>query len=144
MSHCWDSCPDPDPLGDEFEAGKLCKEAYLLCRHQTRGNILSVNEKYIQKVLEIEKQAQEIQEEAQREAEQIPILAEDEAEELIEKARAEAEEEAHQMVESAQSKEEGAQILTEAEQGIQRLKALTMSHFDRAVNYVLDQVAGRE
>jgi vacuolar-type H+-ATPase subunit H len=106
--------------------------------------VVSVNEQYIQKVLEIEKQAQEIQEEAQREAEQIPILAEDEAEELIEKARAEAEEEAHQMVESAQAKEEGAQILAEAEQDIQRLKALTMSHFDRAVNYVLDRVAGRE
>jgi vacuolar-type H+-ATPase subunit H len=103
-----------------------------------------MNEKYIQRVLEIEKKAQAIQEEAQREAEQLPILAEDEAEDLIEKARVEAEEEAHQLVETAQSKEESARILYEAEENVQRLKTLTMSHFDRAVNYVLDRVAGRE
>jgi vacuolar-type H+-ATPase subunit H len=103
-----------------------------------------MNEKYIQRVLEIEKKAQAIQEEAQREAEQLPILAEDEAEDFIEKARAEAEEEAHQLVENAQSKEQSARILSEAEENVQRLKTLTMSHFDRAVNYVLDRVAGRE
>ncbi|MEJ2263052.1 MAG: hypothetical protein P8X95_06375 [Anaerolineales bacterium] len=71
-------------------------------------------------------------------------MAEDEAEDLIENARAEAEEEAHQLVEIAQSEEDSARILDEAEGNVQRLKSLTMSHFDRAVNYVLDQVAGRE
>ena len=103
-----------------------------------------MNEKYIQRVLEIEQKAQAIREAAQREAEQIPILAEDEAEDLLEKARAEAEEEAHRLVEAARSKEESARIMAEAEENIQRLKTLTMSHFDRAVNYVLDRVAGRE
>jgi vacuolar-type H+-ATPase subunit H len=103
-----------------------------------------MNEKYIQRVLEIEKQAQAIREAAQREAEQMPILAEDEAEDLLEKARAEAEEEAHQLVEDARSKEESTRIMAEAEENVQRLKTLTMSHFDRGVNYVLDRVAGRE
>ena len=103
-----------------------------------------MNEEYIQKVLEIEEKAQEIREEARREAEQIPVQAEDEAEDLIEKARAEAEEEAHRMVEEARSKEESDRIVAEAQEDVQRLKTLTMSHFDRAVNYVLDRVAGRE
>jgi V/A-type H+-transporting ATPase subunit G/H len=103
-----------------------------------------INEKYIQSVLEIERQAQAIQEEAQREAEQLPIQAEDEAEDLLQQARAEAEERAHHLVEGAQSKEERARILAEAEESIQLLKTQTMSHFDRAVDYVLDMVAGKE
>lgn len=103
-----------------------------------------MNEKYIQKVLEIEEEAQQIREAARREAEQIPVQAEDEAEDLIEKSRAEAEEEAHRLVEEARSKEESDRIVAEAEEDVQRLKTLTMSHFDRAVNYVLDRVAGRE
>jgi vacuolar-type H+-ATPase subunit H len=109
-----------------------------------QGDILSVNEEYIQKVLEIERQAQAIEEKAQREAEQLPILAEDEADGIIEKARAEAEEESHRMIKHAASKEESDQILAEAQENVRRLKTLTMSHFDRAVNYVLDRVAGRE
>ena len=47
-----------------------------------------MNEKHIQQVLEIEKQAQEIQEAAVREAQQLPILAEQEAQALVEKAKA--------------------------------------------------------
>jgi vacuolar-type H+-ATPase subunit H len=104
----------------------------------------SVNEKQIQRVLEIEKQAQAIQEAALREAEQLPIQAEDEAEALIQKVRTEAEEEAHQLVGSVTLQEESDKILAEAEDNIRQLKTLTMSHFDRAVNYVLDEVAGRE
>ncbi len=103
-----------------------------------------INEKYIHSVLEIERQAQAIQEEAQQEAEQLPVLAEDEAEDLLQQARAEAEEQAHQLLEHAQSNEERARILAEAEESIQLLVTQTTSHFDRAVDYVLDKVAGRE
>ena len=109
-----------------------------------RGTMPKMNEKYIQSVLEIERQAQEIQEEAQHEAEELPILAEDEAEDLIQQSRAEAEEEAHQMVANAQYEKESARILAETDERIQHMKNQTMSHFDRAVDFVLDRIAGRE
>ena len=55
-----------------------------------------MNEK-IKQVLEIEKQAQEIQEKATRDAQEIPVKAEQEAQALIAKAKAEAEEEARKI-----------------------------------------------
>ena len=51
-----------------------------------------MNEKQIQQVLKIEKEAQEIQEAAMKEVQQLPVSAEQEAQALIEKARAEAQE----------------------------------------------------
>jgi vacuolar-type H+-ATPase subunit H len=103
-----------------------------------------LNEKRIQQILEIERQAQAIHEAAMREAEQLPILAEQEAQAFIEKARADAEEQARQSVANAQAPAECARILAQAEEEVRRMEALAMSHFDRAVGYVLDQVAGRE
>jgi vacuolar-type H+-ATPase subunit H len=100
--------------------------------------------KYIQEVLEIEKQAQAIHEAAMREAEQLPILAEQETRALIEKAHTEAEEEARQLVASAQATEECARILAQTEEEANRTKTLAMSRFDHAVSYVLDRLAGRE
>jgi len=102
-----------------------------------------MNEKLIEQVLQIEKQAQEIHEAARREAEQLPIQAEKEAQALIDKARSEAEEEARQMVASVQSKEESTRILAEAEEEARQLQALAISNIDRAVAYVLERVAGR-
>jgi len=102
-----------------------------------------MNEKLIEQVLQIEKQAQEIQEAAKREAEQLPIQAEKEAQALIEKARLEAEEEARRLIASAQSKEQSTRILGEAEEKGRQLEALAISNIDRAVNYVLERVAGR-
>jgi V/A-type H+/Na+-transporting ATPase subunit G/H len=102
------------------------------------------NAKRIQQVLEIERQAQAIHEAAMRQSEQSPIQAEQEAQALIEKARTDAEEEARQLVANAQAQEERARILAQAEEEVRRMEALAMSHFDRAVGYVLDRVAGRE
>ena len=55
-----------------------------------------MNEKHIQQVLEIEKQAQEIQEKARREAQEIPAKAEQEAQAILAKAVADAHEDGHQ------------------------------------------------
>lgn len=49
-----------------------------------------MNEKRVQQVLVIEKQAKEILDAAQREAERLPSLAEQEAQALIEKTRTKA------------------------------------------------------
>jgi vacuolar-type H+-ATPase subunit H len=102
------------------------------------------NKKRIQQVLEIEKQAETIHEAALREAEQLPIQAEQEAQALVEKVRAEAQQQAHELIASAQSQEACAQILAEAEEKVRGMETLARSHFDRAVDYVLDQVVGSE
>jgi len=102
-----------------------------------------LNEERVRQILEIEKQAQDIHDAAVREAEQLPIQAEKEARAIIEKARIEAQEEARRLIANAQAQEECARILAQAEKEAERMEALAMSHFDRAVNYVLDQVVGR-
>ncbi|HSM72971.1 MAG TPA: hypothetical protein VK851_15650 [Anaerolineales bacterium] len=103
-----------------------------------------MNEKHIQQVLEIEKEAQEIHDEAVKEAQQLPVRAEQEAQALVEKAKVDAQKEAREMVEKAKSGEGGGQILSEAEEKNRQFEALAMSNFDRAVAYVIDRVVGGE
>jgi len=102
-----------------------------------------VNEKHIQQVLDIEKQAQEIHDAAVKEAQQLPVTAEQEAQALIEKARTEAQQQAREMVAGLKADEEGARILAEAEEKNKQFEAQATSNFDRAVNYVLERVIGR-
>ena len=102
-----------------------------------------MNEKHIQQVLDIEKQAQEIHEAALKEAQQLPVMAEQESQALIEKAKAEAQQKAREMVSAVQADEESTRILSEAEEKNRHFEALSMSNFDRAVTYVLERVIGR-
>lgn len=102
-----------------------------------------MNERLIDQVLQIEKQAQEIHEAARREADQLPIQAEKDAQALKDKALSEAEEEARRLVASAEAEEESARILAEAEEKGRQFEALAMRNIDRAVAYVLERVAGR-
>jgi hypothetical protein len=103
----------------------------------------ALNEKHIQKVLEIEKQAQELHDTAVKEAQQLPVLAEQESQALIEKAKAEAQEQAREMVSQVKANEESARILSDVEEKNKKFEALAMSNSDRAVNYVLERVIGR-
>jgi vacuolar-type H+-ATPase subunit H len=102
-----------------------------------------VNEKHIQQVLNIEKQAQELHDAAMKEAQQLPVLAEQEAQALIEKARAEAQQKAREMVAEVKADEESARILSEAEEKNKQFEALALKNLDRAVNYVLERVIGK-
>ena len=102
-----------------------------------------MNEKHIQQVLEIEKQAQEIHEAAVREAQQLPVIAEQEAQALIEKARAEAQQKAREIVAAVKAEDESARILSEVEEKNKRFEALAKSNFDPAVTSVLERVIGR-
>jgi vacuolar-type H+-ATPase subunit H len=102
-----------------------------------------MNEKHIQQVLDIEKQAQEIHELAMKEAQQLPVLAEQEAQALIEKAKVEAQQKAREMVSGVKAEEENTRILSEAEEKNKQIEALAMSNLDRAVTYVLERVIGR-
>lgn len=102
-----------------------------------------LNEKRIQQVLDIERQAQAIHKAAIHKAAQLPIQAEQEAQALVEKTRVDAQEEARQLIANAYAEEACAQIMAQAEEDVRRMEALAMSHFDRAVGYVLDRVVGR-
>ena len=103
-----------------------------------------MNEQRIRQVLEIEKQAQVIHEAAVRDAEQLQKQAEQEAQTLIEKARAEAQEEAQRLASDRQASDECARILAESEEKSHQLETLAAQHFDRAVDYVLNRLIGRE
>ena len=102
-----------------------------------------MNNKYIQQVLEIEKQSQEIHEKAKREAQELPVLAEQEAQALIAKAKAEAQEEARQIVAQAQAKAEAGEILDEVKKKNSEIEELANANLDKAVAYVLERVIGR-
>ena len=103
-----------------------------------------MNEKHVQQVLEIEKQAQEIHESAVREAQQLPVKAEQEAQAIMEKTQNEAHQEARQMVSKVHADEDSARILADVEEKNRQFEALAMSNFDRAVAYVVERVLGRE
>lgn len=102
-----------------------------------------MNEQHIQQVLEIEKQAQEIQDKAKREAQEIPVRAEQEAQALIAKAVADAHEEARTMLASVQSGEASSQIAAEGASKNSEFEASAKSNFDKAVSFVLERVIGR-
>ncbi len=102
-----------------------------------------MNEKRIEQVLEIEKQAQQILDAATRDAEQLPTRAEQEAREIVERARSQAQDEARQMLEKAQAQEETAGILAKADEKNREVEKRATQNLDKAVNYVLDRVIGK-
>jgi vacuolar-type H+-ATPase subunit H len=103
-----------------------------------------VNEERLRQILELEKRANAIHQDAAREAEQLPGQARKQGRALIEQARAEAQAQARQMIDQAQETEECGHILNEANQEADRMRALAMAHFDRAVSFVLNRLTGRE
>lgn len=103
-----------------------------------------MNEKRIQQVLKIEEQAQAICETATHDAEQLQAKAVQDAQVLIETTREAARAEAQQLIEDAQAQEECAYVMAQADEQDRRIENLALSHFDRAVGYVLDRVAGKE
>ena len=103
-----------------------------------------MNEKRIQQVLDIEKQAQAVHEKAVTEATQLPVQADQEALALLERIRAETQAEARGMISKAQAQEEVAQVVSEAQEKIQHIEVSAQSNMSRAVHYVLNRVVGRE
>ena len=103
-----------------------------------------MNEQRIMQVLDIERQAQGLHENAVRTAEQLQLQAASEAQSLVEKARADALEEARRMAGSAQAKDECARILAQTDEKNHRMESLAAVHFDSAVSYVLNRIVGRE
>jgi vacuolar-type H+-ATPase subunit H len=105
---------------------------------------MALNEKKIQAVIEIEKQASEVYDKAVKDADRIPVQAEKDAQELVEKARTEAEAEAQRLLASAQPKDQCEKILADSEKQIKHNEAVAKQNFERAVTYVISRVLGRE
>jgi len=103
-----------------------------------------MNDERIQQVIAIEKEAQQIQDAAVRDSEQLLMLANQEVDKIIEQAQKEARLAAQQLVAEAQAKEESTRILNEVEEKIKQAQNLSGKNFDRAVTYVLDRVIGKE
>lgn len=102
-----------------------------------------MNEKHIQQVLEIEKQAQEVQEKARHEAQEIPAKAEQEAQALITKAKADAHEEARKMIAAAQQNGNPVQAEGDGASVNSEFESSAKKNFDKAVAFVLERVIGR-
>ncbi len=103
-----------------------------------------MNEKRIQQVIEVEKQAQALYESALKEADRLPRQAEAEGQALIEQARREAEDEVRRLLTGAQSEDEARQILQEAEEKNRRVEQQVASNFEQAVGLILARVYGEE
>jgi vacuolar-type H+-ATPase subunit H len=103
-----------------------------------------MNTERIRQVLEIESQAQTIYEEALRQAEEIQSQSEQETQALIEQVRREARQEARQLIADSRSSEDCERILAEADEYARDVEIRAAAHFDEAVNYILNRVAGRE
>ncbi len=103
-----------------------------------------MNEKRIQQVLDIERQAEEIRSKAIAEADQIPAKAEIEGQELIEQSRAKAQEDARALLTKAQSEQESNTILADTNERVLISERTAMGNMNRAVAYVLDRVVGKE
>jgi vacuolar-type H+-ATPase subunit H len=103
-----------------------------------------MNEKHIQQILVIEKQAQEVYQSAIKEAELLPVQAEKDAQKLLEQTRLDAENEARQMIEKAKSEDEVANVLAEAEKQVQHNDLIAARNIDRTVSFVINRVVGRE
>ena len=101
-----------------------------------------MNEK-IKQVLEIEKQARELQEKAVRDAQEIPVKAEQEAQAIIAKAKTEAEQEARSIIAAAQSTDGAEGISAEVAEKSGQFDALAKKNFNQAVTYVLERVIGK-
>jgi vacuolar-type H+-ATPase subunit H len=102
------------------------------------------NEKVIQKVLEIEKDADQIHDKAVHEASLLPVRADQDAQSLIEKTRVSAQAEATQLLDKAKVQEQSANLLAEAEKNVQHTEGLASNNFNQAVAYVVARVIGRE
>ncbi len=102
-----------------------------------------MNDKHIQQVLDIEKQAQEVQEKARKEAQEIPVKAEQEAQALIAKARSDAQEEARKMLADVQKGDASEQTAAEVVSKTRDTEAKAKNNFDKAVAFVLERVIGR-
>ncbi len=102
-----------------------------------------MNDKRIEQVLDIEKQAQGIYDAATREAEEVPARAEQEAQAMIAQARESAEAEARKIIEAAESQDKAKDIAASMAKTSSDAEVKAKANLEKAVAYVLDRVIGK-
>ncbi len=102
-----------------------------------------MNERHIEQVMQIEKEAQQLLDAARQEAARLPVEAEREAQQLIEKTRSEAQAQAKQMIADAGAQDEAGRVLSAVDQKIRQTEQTAEKNLDRAVEYVLERLLGK-
>jgi len=105
-----------------------------------------LTEDVIRQILNIEKQAQAVYNDAQREAARIVAQAETEADRILRQTEEQAREEAQRLLDDAraEAEEKRGRILDGTCEELRQIEEEAESHLDEAVHYVVDQVVGRE
>ena len=105
-----------------------------------------MSQETIARILSIEQEATKIHDDAQHQAAHLIEEAEKATSASREQILAQARQEAEQIVATGQEAAEAkrSRAVAQAEAEAQRMEALAADHFDQAVNFVLDQVAGRK
>jgi vacuolar-type H+-ATPase subunit H len=106
----------------------------------------NLSQETIVRILSIERDAAELHANAERQAADLVAEAKDAVAAMQEHTLAQARREAENIVTRGRkaAEAERARIIAQAETEAQHIEALAERHFDRAVRYVLDQIAGRE
>jgi vacuolar-type H+-ATPase subunit H len=102
-----------------------------------------MNEKRIEQVMQIEKQAQQLLDSAKQEAAHLPVQAERDAQKIVERTRAEAQAAAQKIIARAAAQDETAKIQADADKKIRDSEDVAKKNLGRAVEYVLDTVLGK-
>jgi vacuolar-type H+-ATPase subunit H len=104
-----------------------------------------MNQEVIARILNIEREAVKIRDEAQHEAEHLIEEAERAAAASREKALDDARREAEQIVAEGQktAKQTRERTIAQAQEEAERVEAAMAQHLDRAVQFVLKQVTGQ-
>lgn len=102
-----------------------------------------MNEKRIEQVMQIERQAQQILDSAKQAAALLPVQAEREASEIAERTRTEAQAAAQRMISEAAAQDDTARIAAESEKRIRESEEVATRNLERAVQFVLDRVLGK-
>lgn len=105
-----------------------------------------MSQETITQILAIEQQAVQLHDDAQQQAERVTAEAKKVAASVREQTLAHMHQQAEHITAEGQQTAEitRARIIAQAEAEAQRLEGLAAQRLDRAVQFVLDQIAGRE
>lgn len=99
-----------------------------------------MNKQKVEQILQIEEAAQKIRTDAQQTAKQMLVDAQNEVEKLHDQVHREAEQETEQILNQALSKGKSARILDQSRADGEKKELLAKQNFDKAVDYVLEQI----
>jgi vacuolar-type H+-ATPase subunit H len=107
---------------------------------------MRLSQETIARILSFEGEAARVHDDAQRQAAHIIEGANKAAVDLREQALTQAHQQAQQITAEGQkaAQAERARIIAQAEVEAQRMETMAARHFDHAMDFVLNQVTGRE